>query len=521
MAEDQKLDDEPKTPKVLIGSYVLESLTTGMYVEPRDAVRECVQNGFDAIELARSDRTLAAGEGSIRIIVGADNGGSITIHDDGASIQPDLAWGTLTSIGASRKSPRRQAGFRGIGRLAGIAYCERLEFECKAAGFAEVVTVSYDCRAIRDGLLETSELETVFSANISETRAAHPDIAAHYTKVRLVDLTSAPLELKDISTLASYLRAVAPLRFSDSFGDYREQINDEAKARGLETPTIRLFIGASEDALDELFKPYARATVANKKPAPVRKISFFGGGEVEGARWWGWHGETPLYGTIGDPDVAGIRVRVKNIQLDGTDIMARIMRVHSVSYDRFQFWLLGEIHVDSLPGVLIPNARRDGFEDSPAWRGIQDQIREAMKDLITVVYKASAARNSKSFERVKEQADKEIQDVEAALQAEPKAAPTPEVGNKIRAALRKVEGLTLSEYTSEQQVELRKTTAALRALASKASVTLSEPKPPRAAPRSVEPEYPAFLDTVFEVLSTMLDTNLYGRVRKALIRRFT
>ncbi|TAJ72111.1 MAG: hypothetical protein EPO51_08305 [Phenylobacterium sp.] len=519
MSEAAKPADPPE-PRVLIGSYVLESLTTGMYVEPRDAIREYVQNAFDAIEAARSDRTLLPGEGKIQIIVSPEEPGMITIEDDGASILPDLVWNTLTAIGASRKSPRRQAGFRGIGRLAGIAYCERLEFRCKAAGYQEEVTVSYDCAAIRKALLEATDLESVFTAHITATRTPAPNVAAHYTKVSLIDLTIAPAELRDIGDLAAYLRVVSPLRFSDSFGDYREQILAEARGRGMEPPTVRLFIGASEDGLDELFKPYARATVANKKPAPIRKISFFDGGTVEGAKWWGWHGETPLYGMIGDPDVAGIRVRVKNIQLDGTDILSRIMRNHQTSYERFQFWVLGEIFIDTLPGVLIPNARRDGFEDSPAWREMQDQIREALKDYVSVVYKASAARNSKRFEKVKEQADREIEDIQSVLHADPPAPPAPEVANKIRAALRKVEGLTLSDYTQDQQVELRKTTAALKDLARQASVTLTEPKTPRASAKQTEPEYPPYLEPVFEVLASMLDTKLYQSVRKAIIKRY-
>jgi molecular chaperone HtpG len=493
-----------------------------MYVEPRDTLREYVQNAFDAIEAARSDRTLLPSAGGIKIIISSEGAGSITIEDDGASIRPDLVWNTLTSIGASRKSPRRQAGFRGIGRLAGIAYCERLEFSCKAAGFQEEVTVSYNCKAIRDALLDATDLESVFTAHISETRTPAPDPAAHYTKVRLVDLTVAPSELTNIGSIAAYLRVVSPLRFSDSFGDYREQILAEARARGMEPQTVRLFIGASENTLDELFKPYARATVANKKPAPIRKISFFEGGTVEGARWWGWHGETPLYGLISDQDVAGIRVRVKNIQLDGTDILARIMRNQSLSYERFQFWVLGEIFIETLPGVLIPNARRDGFEDSPAWREMQDQIRDTLKDYIGAVYKASGARSSKRFEKVKENADREIEDIQAVLQTDPPAPPTPEVGNKIRAALRKIDGLNLSDYTEDQQVELRKTTAALKDLARQASVTLTEPKPQKASAKTApEPEYPAYLEPAFEVLASMLDTKLYQSVRKAIIKRYS
>ena len=37
---------------VLVGSYFLETLTTGMYENPFHCVREYVQNGFDAVQEA-------------------------------------------------------------------------------------------------------------------------------------------------------------------------------------------------------------------------------------------------------------------------------------------------------------------------------------------------------------------------------------------------------------------------------------------------------------------------------------
>jgi molecular chaperone HtpG len=510
--------------KIFIGSYVLESLTTGMYVEPRDALREYVQNAFDAIEYARQSRLLRQDEGTITILVSDQETGSITIRDDGFSIGPDLVWETLTSIGASRKSPKRQAGFRGIGRLAGIAYCERLEFICKAASFTEEVTVVYDCAAIRTALAEAeaADLESVFLSHVSLTRRDGLEADLHYTTVRLIDTSAGPEVLRDLSEIARYLRSVSPVAFADGFGDLADQVRLSAAANNFDVPTVNLVFGADEDSVDPLFKPYSKTVVANGKASPVRKILFFEGGEISGARWWGWHGDTALFGMINDPDIAGIRVRVKNIQLDGTEILSRVMRGSSMSKERFQFWLLGEIHIETQPGVLIPNARRDGFEDSPAWRALERQIRAAVEPVMAAAYKESSKRNSKKFKNVKETAEREISEIEAILTTPDEiAAPSKGVSQRIRAAQQKLEKLDLTDYSDEEQLEIRKASAALRTLAERADITLAAPATSRPATPPPEPTYPDFLDAVFDVLSNLLDTRLFARAKKALIKRFT
>src|SRR4051812_47871702 len=105
-----------------IGSFMLETITLGMYGEPAHTIREYVQNAFDSIRAARRS-TYPRMEGKVTIVFEADG---IVIRDDGLGIPSDQVWVTLTSVGASKKERERDAGFRGIGRLAGMAYCDEL-----------------------------------------------------------------------------------------------------------------------------------------------------------------------------------------------------------------------------------------------------------------------------------------------------------------------------------------------------------------------------------------------------------
>ena len=123
-----------------IGSYVLETLTTGMYAESRNALREYVQNSFDAIRAAIRSKVIKQSEGRIEITLPDDN--TLNIKDNGTGLSAVSALGTLTAIGLSKKARHQDAGFRGIGRLAGIAFCNTLSFRTKAAGENTETTVT-------------------------------------------------------------------------------------------------------------------------------------------------------------------------------------------------------------------------------------------------------------------------------------------------------------------------------------------------------------------------------------------
>ncbi|WP_189464965.1 ATP-binding protein, partial [Mesorhizobium sp. M2D.F.Ca.ET.223.01.1.1] len=131
----------PVAPRPHIGAFVLETLTLGMYGEPRHTIREYVQNSFDSIRAAQRMRYLDE-RGKVTITFHED---AISILDNGLGVPADQAWKVLTSIGASKKDRQRDAGFRGIGRLAGMAYCSELLFRTSFPGETTVSNIRFDC----------------------------------------------------------------------------------------------------------------------------------------------------------------------------------------------------------------------------------------------------------------------------------------------------------------------------------------------------------------------------------------
>jgi hypothetical protein len=334
--------------------------------------------------------------------------------------------------------------------LAGIAYCRRLEFVCKAAGQTVETTIVYDCDKIKEGLADGSDLDAVFQQSVSlltSDSAASAD--SHYTCVKMLETDVAPKEINDIGQLAEYLRNIAPLDFDDQWS-FAEEIRSRAKEDGFSIPVVKVSIGTSQNDLDEIRKPYAKSMAAGRRKQVVESIAYQKGTVPGGAKWWGWHGVTPLFGAISEPEVAGIRMRVKNIQLDGKEIIARIMRDSAYSYERFQPWHLGEIYVDAGKDSIFPNARRDGFEDSAPWRVMEKQIQDYLTPLIAETYKASSARNSKDFGKVFKDTQLEISEITAVLNqpVQPDADVRKSLARKIRSNIKKIESLSRSYIRS-------------------------------------------------------------------------
>ena len=75
--------DKPVTP--IIGTFVIENSTVGMYDDPRCVYREYIQNSADALDKAISMEILTPQEAAIHIQISKDRK-SIVIEDNGTGI---------------------------------------------------------------------------------------------------------------------------------------------------------------------------------------------------------------------------------------------------------------------------------------------------------------------------------------------------------------------------------------------------------------------------------------------------
>ncbi len=134
---------------IKIGKFTLESLTTGMYADPRIIFREYIQNATDAIDNAVKQGLIQQKEGRIDITIDKQNS-KIIITDNGIGINHESVWRLLGDIGDSEKRFEENRGFRGIGRLGGMSYAGELQFITTAKGEAIKTVVYWDCKKLKE-----------------------------------------------------------------------------------------------------------------------------------------------------------------------------------------------------------------------------------------------------------------------------------------------------------------------------------------------------------------------------------
>ena len=106
----------------LVGGDILNLITTGMYNNPLAIYREYIQNAAD--EFAASSR---AQNGKVEIEVDPSKL-RVRIRDNGPGLSFDRAMRALLPIARSEKRRGTDRGFRGIGRLSGLAFAESVTF---------------------------------------------------------------------------------------------------------------------------------------------------------------------------------------------------------------------------------------------------------------------------------------------------------------------------------------------------------------------------------------------------------
>jgi len=386
---------KPTPDPIEVGSFFLETMTTGMYEDPFHCIREYIQNGFDAIQDAVRQGIISADDGRVLISLGgSQRSPSLSVRDNGTGIPTDRAYSTLVSLGASRKTPALHAGFRGIGRLAGIAYATTLRFTTSAAGEEIATVVEYDCGRIRGYFSPGAEPVDVRDVMRSSVTTSKKPAAAdeHFTEVEMLGLVNLGKEFVDLTKLQPYLRTISPVEYSDSF-DYADRIRALADGFGAPLATVHIELRQKKER-KPILKPYKNSYPTYKKTtfSKLHNIETFTSPEHG---WFGWIGVSNFPGEIVDEMAEGVRFRIKNIQVGDAGIIEGLAEELTAagSEKRLQPWAVGEIFLTN-PKV-VPNARRDGFEDSAAWRDVRREIKElVVRRIIKLVRSASSTRSA-------------------------------------------------------------------------------------------------------------------------------
>lgn len=352
---------------IVVGKDILELLANAMYIDPLTIYREYVQNAADSIDEARM-AGLPIDDPNITIHLDQATR-TVRIRDNGESISNSEFVKRITAIGASHKRGTTLRGFRGVGRLSGLGYCQELIFRGKAEGDSKVVEVSWNSRSLKERMRDVSysgSLIDIIREVVSYKESPAMDKAERFFEVELKKVQRLKNDLlMNEQAIRSFLSQVAPVPFHPDFS-FGDEIQKFLTERGIRLP-IRVEVN---DGAGPIFHRARNIIEFNPKISDtlrgVEYVELFGDdGELSA---FGWIADHAYMGAIPKRlGLGGIRLRAGNIQVGDESLLAPL-------YPELRFggWAMGDIHVSSQK--IIPNGRRDDFEHTVHYSWLQSEL---------------------------------------------------------------------------------------------------------------------------------------------------
>lgn len=372
----------------VIGKYVLENLTVGMYDDPCCVFREYVQNSADAIDKAIAQKLITNTEGYIHIQINKDKR-TIVVEDNGIGLKENQFVSTLQNVAQSDKEFGKEKGFRGIGRLGGLGYCKSLIFESSFKGENSKSVMTWNAKQLQQVVHDKTKkqsAEEVISIVTSFSNEPE-DIEKHYFRVTMTEVSNP--NLLEESDIKDYLKMVAPVPF-DSHFIFKSKIYEERKKVNLTIDEYNISVNT-----EPIYKGYTtilfdESNGRKNKIGEIKDVVFFSDFDKEGnLLFWGWHSISDIQNERLNKinKARGLRLRKSNIQIGNENRLEYLFKD-----TRFNFYVIGEVYGTHLG--LIPNGRRDDFEDSPLFSEFKDKLKPHCHKIQQLSYDTSKMRSA-------------------------------------------------------------------------------------------------------------------------------
>ncbi len=377
----------PGPGRIVIGKDVLELLSTSMYVDPMTVYREYVQNAVDAVDDARAAKLLPPQEkGKVDISIDPTSR-SINIRDNGVGLSWEAFISRMCNIGSSPKRGTTSRGFRGVGRLAGLGYCQELLFRSRGVGDEQVSELRWDCRRLKS-ILRSVDLKGDLS-----------DLIRDVVTVRRIPPTNFPdrffeVELRGVirhrndrmlnnEEVEAYLSQVAPVPFSPSFR-FGEDISATLRTH-IELGELEIRINNAEEPV---FRPHGDQIEIEDgendryQDLEIHEVPGIDGG-IAALVWilhHGYSGAIPIRA-----GVKGLRMRSGNIQVGAHTLLEELF-----PEPRFNAWAVGEVHI--IDKRVVPNGRRDNYDQNTHLDNVINHLAPIARDITRRCRQSSIAR---------------------------------------------------------------------------------------------------------------------------------
>jgi molecular chaperone HtpG len=379
---------QPKeTHEELVYAAAVLILSEDLYPRKLEIVREYIQNASDALDQYRgvADVIEDRAEPVIKISI---QGRSLLIFDNGIGMDGEEI-AKLKRIAYSEKKLGEEAGYKGIGRLAGIAVADKLKISSTSYGDPKLYHFEFRAKDMRQEISDNKKKGIQHPATQvinrhSQIWETDIDPESHYTLVELRDIKESCSQLLDSSNLQEYIGDIGPVDFSPEFkfgAEISHKLNENVP--DYSPKTVYLSVPSGERV--RIYKPYTdQMTLAEPGFIEIHDQAH----EKLMAYCW--------YATKGMQMLGKIKPAGKLFTVDGTTQEAK-RRFAGLCYKLFGFsigdrslpqrtlwttalpralWYTGEIHI--VDKNIIPTTDRSHFVENEQ----RDQLFASAQKLI-------------------------------------------------------------------------------------------------------------------------------------------
>lgn len=385
-----------KIDKFDIGAEIISILTKGMYPDPRDAVREYIQNSIDA----------KAENVSIKV-----RQNSVVIEDDGIGMDYKTLRRAIR-VGVSDKKPGEDVGFMGIGIYSSFHLCDSLMIFTKRKDKLPQY-LEMDFKGMRELLKEQkikrqadeissedlTDLQTLLEKFIKipgegEFPEEEYPVEESGTRLELIGLNPVLDDLlNNYDDLSNYLQDVVPLRFNRKEFEYAEVIETKLKevierhGERFELINLKLQVGTKSE---DLFRPYTNDIFSNNKAQFPEFYEIKSGNVFLGIAWGCLNSDRERI-ILPKKDekkrnLRGFIIKKQGFSIGTREVLSRFFGSSNTYYHRYT----GEILIVNKD--ILPNASRNDLESSDLKKALMFVI----QNKVAIYYTSLASKFQES-----------------------------------------------------------------------------------------------------------------------------
>lgn len=211
-----------------LGGRLMESITSGLYGNNVNCLREYIQNSIDS--------------GAKNIDISFENGTDLIIQDDGSGMS-EVKLENALRVGISDKT-KEDVGWRGIGIWSGVPVCKRVVIITKETN-NDKLRLEINNDELRKGMRGNEPLLEVLKnaiGDIEHKQLGKDELSenSHFTIVRLESILQQHKRMFNEDKICDYLARAVPVPFNEEQFSFATEINEWLSEKGVKYPLVNI-----------------------------------------------------------------------------------------------------------------------------------------------------------------------------------------------------------------------------------------------------------------------------------------